>query len=81
MRLIGAGIDMRAFCIVEGRSCFVLYVDAMVLNVDGNVLGAISIATRAAVEKLAIPNVEVSLFSSKSSIPSSGFVSRRFWPS
>lgn len=55
----GGGLQMQDLCIVQGRSCFVIYIDATVLNVDGNILSAISFATRAALHKLPIPHVEV----------------------
>ena len=55
----GCGLDMRQLGILDDKTCFVIFVDATVLNVDGNVLGAISIATRCALHGLSLPRVEV----------------------
>ena len=59
MFVAGCGLDMRRLGILDGKTCFVIFVDATVLNVDGNVLGAISIATRCAMHGLSLPRVEV----------------------
>ena len=42
----GACVDLGALCIVAGKSCWVLCVDALVLSADGSVLDALSIATK-----------------------------------
>ncbi|GBG80935.1 hypothetical protein CBR_g31491 [Chara braunii] len=42
----GAAIDLTTLCIVEGRTCWVLYVDILVLNTDGNLLDASAIAIK-----------------------------------
>ena len=46
---IGGGLDLTALCVTSGKICWLLYVDALVLNMDGNVLDALSIATRVGV--------------------------------
>jgi exosome complex component RRP42 len=38
---------MSSLCIVSGKTCWVLYVDALVLNMDGSVLDALSMAAKA----------------------------------
>mmetsp|Transcript_24732 Transcript_24732/g.53946 ORF Transcript_24732/g.53946 Transcript_24732/m.53946 type:complete len:286 (+) Transcript_24732:43-900(+) len=55
----GGGLDLRPLHIISGKTCWVLYIDALVLNDDGNVLGALSLATRAALASTRIPKVEV----------------------
>ncbi|KAK9842517.1 hypothetical protein WJX81_003919 [Elliptochloris bilobata] len=57
----GAGgcLDLSALCIVAGKSCWVLCVDALVLSADGCVLDALSIAAKAALADTRIPLVEV----------------------
>jgi len=55
----GGGLDLTALCVTSGKICWLLYVDALVLNMDGNVSGALSIATRAALSDTSIPSVEV----------------------
>jgi hypothetical protein len=47
-RLAGSGLDLAALCLVPGKTCWLVYVDALVLNDGGNVLDALSIAARAA---------------------------------
>ena len=42
----GGGLDLTKLCITSGKTCWLLFVDALVLNMDGNVLDALSIATR-----------------------------------
>ena len=43
----------------KGKSCWTLFVDALVLNDDGNVLGALSLATMAALANTRLPKVDV----------------------
>lgn len=42
----GGGLDLTALCITTGKICWLIFVDALVLNMDGNVADALSIATR-----------------------------------
>jgi len=41
-------IDMKKLCLVPGRQCWVIYIDALVLDSAGNLFDAISMTTRAA---------------------------------
>lgn len=43
---VGNGLDLTALCVTSGKICWMLYVDALVLNMDGNILDALSIASR-----------------------------------
>ena len=45
-RLAGSAIDLSALKIVSGKRCWVLQVDGLVLSADGNLLGALSMATK-----------------------------------
>lgn len=54
-----AALDLASLCILPGKSCWVLYVDALVLDLDGSVVDAISVACRAALEDAKIPKVEI----------------------
>jgi exosome complex component RRP42 len=54
-----AGINLRSLGIVDGKSCWLIYVDALVLNVGGNLLDAVSIAAKAALGNTRIPKVEI----------------------
>lgn len=40
----GAALDLSQLCVKEGRKCWALYLDALLLSRDGNVLDACSIA-------------------------------------
>ena len=42
----GSSLDLRALCILSGRTCWVLCIDALVLSMDGSLLDALSIAVR-----------------------------------
>ena len=55
----GYGLDLRALNIVTGKSCWNLYIDALVLNDNGNVLDALSLAALAALMNTRIPHVEI----------------------
>lgn len=50
---------MSPLGIISGKTCLVIFVDAMVLNVGGNVLDAISFGIRVALSNMPIPHVEV----------------------
>jgi exosome complex component RRP42 len=54
-----SAVDLGSLCILPGKSCWVLYVDALVLDLDGSVVDAISVACRAALEDAKIPKVEI----------------------
>jgi len=54
-------IDWKTLCLAEGCSCWVIYVDILVLHSDGGRLDAMSIATHAALHNTRIPKVEVSV--------------------
>eukprot|EP00271_Cylindrocystis_brebissonii_P014362 TRINITY_DN35699_c0_g1_i1.p1 TRINITY_DN35699_c0_g1~~TRINITY_DN35699_c0_g1_i1.p1 ORF type:complete len:290 (-),score=45.08 TRINITY_DN35699_c0_g1_i1:192-1061(-) len=55
----GAALNLDSLCIAEGRSCWVVYLDALVLNTDGNVLDAIAMAFKAALSDTVLPKVEM----------------------
>lgn len=52
-------IDLASLCILPGKSCWVLYIDALVLDLDGSVVDAIAIGCRAALHDTKIPKVEI----------------------
>jgi len=52
-------IDLEELCIIPSKQCWIVYIDALVLESSGNVLDAISLATKAALATTAIPRVEV----------------------
>ncbi len=45
--------------IVTGKTCWVLFVDALVLNMDGNVLDALALGIKAALADTRIPKVRM----------------------
>lgn len=42
----GAGIDLSSLCIVEGKVCWDLYIDGLVVSSDGNLLDALGAAIK-----------------------------------
>ena len=44
--LPGAALDLRALKIISGQRCWHVYVDALVINADGNLFDAVSIAAK-----------------------------------
>eukprot|EP00878_Enallax_costatus_P003984 GHUV01004207.1.p1 GENE.GHUV01004207.1~~GHUV01004207.1.p1 ORF type:complete len:283 (+),score=74.05 GHUV01004207.1:155-1003(+) len=57
----GGGLDLKSLCLVPGKTCWLVYVDALVLNDGGNVLDALSMAARAALALTRVYKVEVSM--------------------
>ncbi|XP_076850138.1 exosome complex component RRP42 isoform X2 [Brachyhypopomus gauderio] len=53
-------LDLRRLCICPGEHCWVLYVDVLLLQCDGNLFDAMSIAIKAALFNTRIPSVRVS---------------------
>jgi len=58
---LGCAIDLTALSIVPGKRCWSLLVDGLVVSADGNLLDALSIATKAALADLRIPRMEVTM--------------------
>jgi exosome complex component RRP42 len=52
-------LNLKSLCLIPGKQCWVLYVDALVLDSAGNLLDAWSIATRAAFSNTKIPVINV----------------------
>ncbi|THG20592.1 hypothetical protein TEA_028571 [Camellia sinensis var. sinensis] len=63
----GAGIDLSSLSIVEGKICWDLYIDGLVVSSDGNLLDALGAAIKAALSNTGIPKVQVA-----ASAPSDG---------
>ncbi|KAJ1653433.1 hypothetical protein IWQ61_006437 [Dispira simplex] len=53
------GIDLGRMCIIPGKACWVLYVDALVLDFDGNLHDALLLAVRGALFNTRIPELNV----------------------
>ncbi|KAG0201286.1 Exosome complex component RRP42 [Mortierella sp. GBA30] len=53
------GINLSKLCIIPGQQCWILYVDALVLDYGGNLMDAIFMGTRAAIFDTRIPKTEV----------------------
>ncbi|KAJ0244901.1 hypothetical protein HA466_0184220 [Hirschfeldia incana] len=56
----GAGINLSSLLIKEGRVCWDLYINGLVISSDGNLLDALGAAIKAALTNTAIPKVQVS---------------------
>lgn len=55
----GAGIDLSSLVIVEGKICWDLYIDGLVVSSDGNLLDALAAAVKVALSDTGIPKVSV----------------------
>ncbi|KAL4361089.1 hypothetical protein GQ457_04G006730 [Hibiscus cannabinus] len=55
----GAGIDPTSLVVVEGKVCWDLYIDGLVISSDGNLLDALAAAIKAALSNTGIPKVDV----------------------
>ncbi|BFG25933.1 hypothetical protein CerSpe_122070 [Prunus speciosa] len=55
----GAGIDLSSLVVVEGKICWDLYIDGLVVSSDGNLLDALGAAIKAALSNTGIPKVNV----------------------
>ncbi|GLT94191.1 hypothetical protein SLE2022_119460 [Rubroshorea leprosula] len=55
----GAGINLSSLVVVEGKVCWDLYIDGLVVSSDGNLLDALSAAIKAALSNTDIPKVNV----------------------
>ncbi|KAI9494413.1 ribosomal protein S5 domain 2-type protein [Zychaea mexicana] len=54
-----SGLDLAKLCIIPGRQCWVIHVDAMVMDCAGNLLDCIIMTTRAALFDTRIPKTEI----------------------
>lgn len=52
-------LDMGNLVVLAGRTCWILYVDILVLEVGGNLFDAVSLAVKAALASTKIPVVQV----------------------
>ncbi|KAK1272600.1 hypothetical protein QJS04_geneDACA018282 [Acorus gramineus] len=57
----GAGIDLSSLIVTEGKICWDLYIDGLVVSSDGNLLDALGAAIKAALSNTGIPKVNVDL--------------------
>ncbi|KAH7284675.1 hypothetical protein KP509_34G066100 [Ceratopteris richardii] len=55
----GPAIDLSALTVIEGKLCWNLFIDGLVLSSDGNLLDVLAIAVKAALSNTGIPKVEV----------------------
>jgi len=53
------GINLSKLCIIPGEQCWILYVDALILDYGGNLIDALFMGTRAAIFDTRIPKTEV----------------------
>jgi len=52
-------LDCRRLCLVNGKICWLLYIDVVILECGGNVYDASSLAIKAALFNLKMPNVRL----------------------
>ncbi|KAG0171825.1 Exosome complex component RRP42 [Apophysomyces sp. BC1034] len=54
-----SGLDLAKLCIIPGQQCWVIHIDAMVMDCAGNLLDCIVMTTRAALFNTRIPKTEI----------------------
>jgi len=54
-----SALNLKNLCIIPGQKCWVIYVDALVLDSDGNLIDAISIGSKAALYNTKIPKINL----------------------
>ncbi|CAO3692917.1 unnamed protein product [Rhizopus stolonifer] len=54
-----SGLDLQKLCIIPGQQCWIIYIDAMVMDAAGNLLDCIVMTTRAALYNARIPKTEI----------------------
>ena len=52
-------LDLCSLCVIPGKTCWVLYIDALILECGGNLFDAISIAIKAALHDTRLPDLTV----------------------
>jgi exosome complex component RRP42 len=52
-------IDLELFSLVPGKHCWVLYIDVLVLDYDGNLIDTIVMASRLAISSMRLPKVRI----------------------
>ncbi|KAF6153733.1 hypothetical protein GIB67_000966 [Kingdonia uniflora] len=65
----GAGINLSSLIVAEGKICWDLYIDGLVVSSDGNLLDALSAAIKAALSNTGIPKVNVAIGASADEQP------------
>ncbi|XWS07995.1 hypothetical protein CRYUN_Cryun41cG0039000 [Craigia yunnanensis] len=55
----GAGVDLSSLVVVEGKVCWDLYIDGLVISSDGNLLDVLAASIKAALSNTGIPKVHV----------------------
>ncbi|KAL0081842.1 ribosomal protein S5 domain 2-type protein [Phycomyces blakesleeanus] len=54
-----SGLDLDKLCIIPGQQCWVIHIDAMVMDCAGNLFDCIVMTTRAALFNTRIPKTEI----------------------
>ncbi|KAJ3704296.1 hypothetical protein LUZ61_008001 [Rhynchospora tenuis] len=65
----GAAIDLSSLVLVEGKVCWDLYIDALVVSSDGNLLDSLAAGIKAALSNTGLPKVNVVLGASPEEQP------------
>lgn len=55
----GNGIDLSKLCILENRLCWIVYIDALISEDNGNVFDALWLASTACLKQLVIPSLSI----------------------
>ena len=54
-----SGIDLNELCVIKNRLCWIIYVDVLILQDNGNVFDAICLGTNGCFKSLIIPCLNI----------------------
>eukprot|EP00794_Sanderia_malayensis_P003695 gene3695-4213_t len=53
-------LNLESLCVIPGKACWVLYIDALILECGGNLFDTLSLAVKAALFNTELPKLEIS---------------------
>ncbi|KAJ3432875.1 EXOSOME COMPLEX EXONUCLEASE RIBOSOMAL RNA PROCESSING PROTEIN [Anaeramoeba flamelloides] len=54
-----SALDLKSLCILERKKCWIIYIDVLVLDSDGNLFDSVSMGINAALSDVKIPKIRV----------------------
>ncbi|KAI9472368.1 MAG: ribosomal protein S5 domain 2-type protein [Benjaminiella poitrasii] len=54
-----SGLDLESLCIIPNQQCWIIYIDAMVMDAAGNLLDCIVMTTRATLHNTRVPKTQL----------------------
>lgn len=57
--ITSGSVNLGMLCLVPGKHCWILYIDVLVLDYDGNLIDAMIMAARLALREMRLPHVRI----------------------